>query len=162
MSLMSFSHGPFCDHYDRTLLNEAMRELRHCERPYWIGHQNPLNLANAVGKVQNDKDKYAVSVDVSHFKPNELKVTTTGHEVVIEGKHEEKTDEHGQIERRFVRKYMLPKDVSVEAVVSHLSRDGILTVSAPKAAIEGPTGRVIPIQPSHEEHPKHKAVEQHK
>lgn len=83
-----------------------------------------------------------------------IEVTTKGREVVIEGHHEEKTDEQGQIERHFVRKYLLPKDVHADAVVSHLSRDGHLTVSAPKSAIDGPPARAIPIQPAPEQQPK--------
>ena len=80
-----------------------------------------------------------------------FQVTTSGRQLVIEGKHEEKSDEHGQIERHFIRKYALPKEVNVENVVSHLSKEGVLTVSAPKNAIEGPAVRTIPIQPAPEE-----------
>jgi hypothetical protein len=72
----SLSHGisPADRYFDR-FFNEAMHhELRHLERPYWVGHQSPHTFANAVGNVQEDKDKFTVSVDVSHFKPNELKV----------------------------------------------------------------------------------------
>jgi crystallin alpha B len=84
-------------------------------------------------------------------------VTTKGHELLIEGHHEEKSDEHGQIERHFVRKYVLPKGAQVDAVVSHLSRDGHLTISAPKSAIDGPSMRNIAIQPAPEQ--QRKAVE---
>lgn len=43
------------------------------ERPYWLEHQNPLSMANAVGDVI-DGEHFSVSVDVSQFAPNELKV----------------------------------------------------------------------------------------
>jgi crystallin alpha B len=65
---------------------------------------------------------------------------------VIEGNHEEKSDEHGQIERHFVRKVLLPKDVQADKVVSHLTPEGVLTVSAPKLALDAPPSRTIQIQ----------------
>uniref|UniRef100_A0A914VRZ3 SHSP domain-containing protein n=1 Tax=Plectus sambesii TaxID=2011161 RepID=A0A914VRZ3_9BILA len=133
------------------IFDDDMGEMRHQERPYWIAcHQNPSAFAKSVGNVRDDKDKFSVSVDVQHFAPNEIKVTASGRQLVIEGKHEEKSDERGQIERHFVRKYMLPKEVAVDQVVSHLSQDGVLTVSAPKNAIEGPPVRTIPILPTPE------------
>ena len=46
----------------------------------------------------NDDKKFVVSLDVSQFKPEELKVHLEGHDLTIEGKQEEKT-EHGFIER---------------------------------------------------------------
>jgi crystallin alpha B len=79
---------------------------------------------------------------------------------VIEGKHEEKSDEHGQIERHFIRKVALPKDVQADRVVSHLSRDGVLTVSAPKLALNAPQSRTVPIQAAPAE--KNPSVEQKK
>uniref|UniRef100_A0A914UKA8 SHSP domain-containing protein n=1 Tax=Plectus sambesii TaxID=2011161 RepID=A0A914UKA8_9BILA len=133
--------------------NDALMDVqRYYEHPYWIANQpNQSAFAGAVDSIQDEKDKFAVSIDVQHFAPNEIKVTTSGRQLVIEGKHEEKSDEHGQIERHFIRKYALPKEVNVENVVSHLSKEGVLTVSAPKNAIEGPAVRTIPIQPAAEE-----------
>jgi hypothetical protein len=75
-----------------------------------------------------------------------FQVTTVGQQLVIEGKHEEKLDEHGQIERHFVRKVTLPKDVQADMVVSQLSSEGVLTISAPKLALNAPPSRSVPIQ----------------
>lgn len=71
-------------------------------------------------------------MDVQQFAPNEITVKVTEGTVIVEGKHEEKQDEHGFISRHFVRRYTLPKDVDVNNVVSSLSSDGVLTVSVPK------------------------------
>ncbi len=43
-----------------------------------------------------------VCLDVQQFKPEEVNVKTVDNFVVIEGKHEEKEDEHGYISRHFV------------------------------------------------------------
>ncbi|XP_060519418.1 protein lethal(2)essential for life-like [Cylas formicarius] len=82
-----------------------------------------------------DKDKFQVHVDVQQFKPNEISVKLNDdNTVTVEGKHEERQDEHGYVARSFVRRYQLPDDVDVEKLASKLSSDGVLTISAPKKA----------------------------
>ena len=68
--------------------------------------------------------------------------------IVIEGKHEEKQDEHGWISREFVRKYQIPENCDMDQVSSSISSDGVLTVLAPrKNSLEDKENeRVIPIQ----------------
>lgn len=53
-------------------------------------------------------------------------------QVIVEAKHEEKNDEHGAVSRQFTRKYDLPEDVDEDGVVSHLSKAGVLTITAPR------------------------------
>jgi len=55
-----------------------------------------------------------------------------GNAVVVEGKHEERADDHGYISRHFVRRYVLPEQYDFEQINSSLSSDGVLTISAPK------------------------------
>ena len=40
-------------------------------------------------KVKDEKDKFEVTLDVSQYKPEELKVSTVNNVLSIEGKHEE-------------------------------------------------------------------------
>uniref|UniRef100_A0A0K0E9D3 SHSP domain-containing protein n=1 Tax=Strongyloides stercoralis TaxID=6248 RepID=A0A0K0E9D3_STRER len=82
--------------------------------------------------VDNDKE-FKVKMDVSHFTPEELKVTVRDKYLQVEGKHEEKSDEYGTIERSFVRKYALPSDMKEDDVTSELNKDGILTVGGVKS-----------------------------
>lgn len=92
--------------------------------------------------IKTDNDKFQVNLDVQHFSPEEISVKTADGYVVIEAKHEEKEDVHGYVSRQFVRRYALPEGTESEDVISQLSSDGILTVSAPrKVAGE----RVVPI-----------------
>lgn len=49
-----------------------------------------------------------VILDVQQFTPNEISVKTTEKFIIVEGKHEEKADEHGFVSRHFVRRYQLP------------------------------------------------------
>nr|AIA62360.1 hsp23 [Bactrocera minax] len=93
------------------------------------------------------KDGFRPCMDVQHFNPSELAVKVVDDHIVVEGKHEEREDDHGYISRHFVRRYALPKGFEADKVVSTLSSDGVLTVSVPKPAIEDKSNeRVIQIQ----------------
>ncbi|CAD7004586.1 heat shock protein 27 [Ceratitis capitata] len=108
------------------------------------------------------KDGFQVCVDVSQFKPNELTVKTVDKTVVVEGKHEEREDEHGMIQRHFIRKYTLPKDYDPKDVVSTISSDGVLTVKAPpppSKAIKA-NERIVQIQQTGPAHLSVKAPEE--
>ncbi|MCP9256883.1 Small heat shock protein OV25-1 [Dirofilaria immitis] len=139
---------------DNTFDDRSYRPLQSVA-PYWL-HQpvlNECNIGNTLGQVINEKDKYAVRADVSNFHPKELSVSVRDRELIIEGHHEERTDPagHGSIERHFVRKYVLPKEVQPDTIESHLSDKGVLTVCANKAAIGTPAARNIPIRASPKE-----------
>ncbi|XP_005190092.1 heat shock protein 23 [Musca domestica] len=128
-----------------------------------VGYTLPLSLLNRLserqaartrrGEKKEDrispvgKDGFQVCMDVAQFKPNELTVKVVDNCIVIEGKHEEREDEHGYIQRHFVRRYVLPKGYDAEKVASTLSSDGVLTVSVPKPQIEDKSNeRIIQIQ----------------
>ncbi|KAJ8922797.1 hypothetical protein NQ315_007832 [Exocentrus adspersus] len=96
--------------------------------------------------VRFDKDKFQANLDVQQFKPEEISVKLTGdNTVTIEGKHEEKEDEHGYISRHFIRRYVLPKDTDTSRVESKLSSDGVLSITAPLVTNEV-EHKEIPIQ----------------
>ncbi|KAG8232746.1 hypothetical protein J437_LFUL012991 [Ladona fulva] len=97
-------------------------------------------------EIHNDKEGFHVVIDVQHFTPDEITVKNVDNHLVIEGKHEEKKDEHGFISRHFLRRYKLPKDVQPEAITSKLSSDGVLCILAPKAPVVEGNVRTIPIQ----------------
>ncbi|XP_042912226.1 protein lethal(2)essential for life [Parasteatoda tepidariorum] len=117
-------------------------------RGYLLRPRTQLNLdSSGQSEVKNDKDNFEVKLNVSHFKPDEISVKTVDNTVVIHGKHEEKTDEHGFITREFTRRYMLPDGTEPETVKSSLTPNGILVIEAPKKAIEPPPTdeKIIPI-----------------
>lgn len=94
-----------------------------------------------------------ITLDVQQFKPKEITVKTKNNCVIVEGKHEEKQDEHGFVTRHFVRRFMLPQNHEASDVVSNLSSDGVLTITAPKRVLpEDENERVVPItQMEHKE-----------
>ncbi|XP_060520888.1 protein lethal(2)essential for life-like [Cylas formicarius] len=95
--------------------------------------------------VSFDKDKFQANLDVSQFKPEEISVKVADNVLTIEGKHEEKQDEHGYISRHFVRRYVLPKNYDVEKIQSKLSSDGVLSITAPPVQSSEVEHKNIPI-----------------
>lgn len=133
---------------------------RHEPTAASVGYSLPLSLVSRLGErtlsrraQQGEsrmspvgKDGLQVCMDVAQFKPSELSVKVVDNSIIIEGKHEEREDEHGYISRHFVRRYTLPKDYDADRVISTLSSDGVLTVSAPKPQDEKSNERVVQIQ----------------
>ncbi|CAG0902037.1 unnamed protein product [Darwinula stevensoni] len=116
--------------------------------PFYIRLRRPNHerLKSGVSEVVNDNEKFQLKLDVQQFAPEEIHVKTVENSVVIEGKHEEKQDDHGFVSRHFLRRYLLPPHVRPEDIQSSLSSDGVLIVTAPKMAIENaPNERVVPI-----------------
>jgi len=91
------------------------------------------------------KDGFQICFDVQQFNPNEITVKTVDNYVLVEGKHEEREDDHGFISRQFTRRYALPKGYDPNTVISSLSSDGVLTVKAPPPQALETNERVIPI-----------------
>ncbi|KAG8039170.1 hypothetical protein G9C98_003477 [Cotesia typhae] len=82
--------------------------------------------------VKADKDSFHVSLDVQQFAPEEINVKVVDRSVVVEGKHEEKQDEHGFISRQFTRRYLIPEQCDIDHVSSKLSSDGVLSITVPR------------------------------
>ncbi|KAF8771214.1 protein lethal(2)essential for life-like [Argiope bruennichi] len=90
-------------------------------------------------EVKNDEKQFQVSLNVKQFKPEEIEVKIVDNYVVIHGKHEERNEEDGSFStREFTRRYMLPQNCEGDTVTSTLSPDGVLSILAPKKAIEEP------------------------
>jgi len=84
-------------------------------------------------RVKEDDGKMEVSLDTSQYRPDELKISVDKGVVTVEGKHEEKAEDGSKmVSRVFSRKYTLPEDARAEDVVSNLSSDGVLVITAPK------------------------------
>lgn len=75
-------------------------EMDRLEKSLWFpqSREEVPQLKNTSTEVVNDENKFAVNLNVSHFKPEELKVNLDGRILSIEGKHEEQ-DEHSSVQR---------------------------------------------------------------
>merc|ERR1711972_603136 len=86
-------------------------------------------------RVKEDENKMEVSLDTSQYRPDELSVSVSGGVVSVEGKHEEKAEDGSKmVSSQFARKYTLPNGAEPEDVVSNLSSDGVLVITATKDA----------------------------
>lgn len=129
------------DDFLTDIVDRTMIPARKYLRPW----RNLSLAARDVGStIKSDKDKFQVNLDVQHFDPEEISVKTSDGYVVIEGKHEERKDDHGYISRQFKRRYALPEGCNPDTVESRLSSDGVLTITAPKVS-EKSDERAVPI-----------------
>ncbi|XP_001604538.2 protein lethal(2)essential for life [Nasonia vitripennis] len=117
---------------------------------------------NGWSVIKDDKSKFHVALDVQQFKPEEINVKVVDNYIVVEGKHEEKQDDHGIISRHFVRKYMIPEQCDPEKAASTLSSDGVLTITAPRKpeAVESKKEKVLKIEKTGKPALENKAEEQ--
>lgn len=123
---------------------------------YWVApaERSFLRSNSKVGDVEKKtdftKDGFEASLDVAHFQPHEISVTTKNNSILVHAKHEEKHDEHGLVSREFTRRYELPEGYKADDVISSLSSDGVLTVKCPPIApvkeTEEPNVRYIEVQ----------------
>uniref|UniRef100_A0A3P8VCD3 SHSP domain-containing protein n=1 Tax=Cynoglossus semilaevis TaxID=244447 RepID=A0A3P8VCD3_CYNSE len=97
-------------------------------------------------KISKETGKWMLSLDVAHFSPTEIFLSVKDGFLVVEGKHEERRDEHRFIARSFTRKYRLAGEIVTADITATLSADGILTVEAPIQEESVPTVTVIPIK----------------
>lgn len=115
-------------------------------RDYIRPWRHLASLNRDVGStIKTNKNQFQINLDVQHFAPEEIAVKTADGYIVIEAKHEEKQDDHGFVSRQFVRRYSLPEGAEPDNVISELSSDGVLTVTAPRKQVKIPGERVVPI-----------------
>ncbi|ETN76042.1 Hsp20/alpha crystallin family protein [Necator americanus] len=85
-------------------------------------------------EVINDTTRFALSIDVSLYKPEELRVHLTGRDLIIEG-NQEKPGGAGYIQRSFLRRWTLPDEVDLDAIDISLNEFGCLSVDAAKTGL---------------------------
>ncbi|KAL6096917.1 uncharacterized protein ACO6RY_06126 [Pungitius sinensis] len=119
------------------------------QRTPGLNQKGPRQRASGVSEIQTAQDSWKINLDVNHFSPEEITITTKEGYLQISGNHEEKQDEHGSVSRCFTRKYKLPMGVDLQHISSSLSGDGVLSVEAPApgTSVSNPPNEiVIPVQ----------------
>ncbi|KAG8222841.1 hypothetical protein J437_LFUL007549 [Ladona fulva] len=163
MSLLPYVVRNLLDEGDLPLTYLPQLSMRDLYQPgslitaYTRPWRHLVGKESGTSSVNVDKEKFEVVLHMHQFEPSEITVKVVDNNIVIEGKHEEKEDEHGFIYRHFVRRYILPKDASPDDVTSTISSDGVLTVTAPRKSLPAGPERVISIQQSGEPHAKNTA-----
>lgn len=129
-----------------SLLSVLLDDQPRVPRRDLVSHFLPEETLHALNTVLNhlpklekdtsitvDQDRFQAKIDVQQFSPEEISVKLNNdNTVTVEGKHEERRDQHGFISRHFVRRYKLPEGCDLKKLKSALSSDGVLSISAPK------------------------------
>ena len=63
-------------------------------------------------QAQIDKEGLHLKLNVSHYEPKDLSIKVVGNRLIISGKHEKKSDEHGFVTREFTRELMIPEVIN--------------------------------------------------
>lgn len=95
-------------------------------------HQRQVSTEVDPKTFKFDSKGFSAVVDCHMFEPAEVSVRTIDRQIIVECKHDSKEDEHGQVERHFVRRFSLPHEYDMTTVKSTLSKDGILHLEVPK------------------------------
>lgn len=119
----------------------------------------PTKNGKEITKKTNESD-FSSTFDVSSFKPEEISVKLVDRDIVVEGKHEEREDEHGFVSRQFSRRITLPKDYDTETITTYLNKDGKMTIKALKPKPIEPKERIIPIKRVAEDNEEDKQKEE--
>lgn len=107
-------------------------------------------------------DDFQVSLDVKQFKPEDITVKTKNSSVIIEAKHDERSEDNGFATRHITRRYELPSEYDPNTVTSHLSNAGVMVIRASKPKPTASGERVIEIQRVEAEEPKKPEAEEPK
>jgi HSP20 family molecular chaperone IbpA len=90
---------------------------------------------NPKAKVSYDEGQFTVEIPLHEYTPEELSVKTEGDVLVILAKHETQTETGSSfISKQFEQRFSLPSGVKPDSIVSSLSKDGVLSVTAPRSA----------------------------
>ncbi|XP_059157014.1 alpha-crystallin B chain-like [Physella acuta] len=121
----------------------------------WDIYRSPMlfNLDSALSngrlgdsEIQNTDKEFRIRLDLRHYSPEEVKITSDNKKITIKAKHEEKQDKHGFVSREMIRTYALPDDVDAKSVTSTMNSHGKLSIKASKKAIEPPKETAVPVE----------------
>merc|ERR1711971_1255240 len=120
---------------NRETFDESSEPLQYKTRK--SDHSNMLSSSEASlspkAKVSYDDGEFAVEIPLRDYKPEELSVKTEGNVLVILAKHETQTETGASfVSKQFEQRFSLPSGVKPESIVSSLSKDGHLKVTAPR------------------------------
>jgi len=119
---------------NRTSSTETYRQIRNAN----IGKD--LYASQALQITEKD-GKFNAVMDVKDFNPKDLSVRVVDDRVVVEGKFEQKSEDGSSVAaKEFYKEFNMPPSADIDQVATALSKDGILTVKAPKREGDVPTG----------------------
>lgn len=101
-----------------------------------------FRMDNPIIQERDGSRQFYLEFDVSQFKPEEITVKTSGSQLSVHARHDDK-DANRTAYHEFARHYTLPKE---DKPVSKLSERGKLTIEAPLLVLRGSREKRFPIE----------------
>lgn len=124
------------DKFDSTGLKVDSSSRNKCRDVYRTIRTSKINddiYASQALQVTEKDGKFNCVMDVKDFNPNDLQVKVVEDRVIVEGKFEKKSEDGSSMtSKSFYKEFTLPKSANLDMVSTALSKDGVLTVKAPK------------------------------
>ena len=134
---LPITHTKLTPIFDKDKIYNPLTNLSSSTQQY-IGDSNMLSTRkdseemSPKAKVSYDEGKFQVEFDVKDYKPEELSIKTEGTTLVVLAKHETKSGDSTFVSKQFEQRFTLPSGCKAEGITSSLSKDGVLTVTAPR------------------------------
>lgn len=117
---------------NRVASTETYRNIRNAN----IGKD--LYASQALSITEKD-GKFNCVMDVKDFNPKDLSVRVVDDRVVVEGKYMQQSEDGSSVAaKEFYKEFNMPPSADIDQVGTALSKDGILTVKAPKREGDAP------------------------
>ncbi|CAG0883598.1 unnamed protein product [Darwinula stevensoni] len=135
---------PFHDF--RSILQNVERQMNEFDRDMrgWINRNGFPPFAQLLPSmsrsvpIESDGsgDKYRISIDMEGYKPENIKVSLKDRMLTINAKVDTRGADGSQLSTEVTRQYVLPENVDVDGLRSHLDSDSILRIEAPQTPSE--------------------------
>merc|ERR1712079_1000722 len=93
-------------------------------------------------QVSASNEKFMIQLELPGFSPEDFSLKTKDDVIIIEAKHNAKTDDGSTDTRHFTKEFKMPSGVATDQLGSTYSGAGILTISAPRS-ISAPEGAQV-------------------
>ena len=123
-----------------------------------------LSTSDSIPKSRFDLDdngNFKFDLDITGYKPEELKIDMEGRELVIAGHHSTE-DEHGKSEHRFTRRFLVPESIDIESIKANILEDKVLEITGNKMAIKESEKKSIEINVKPIEKPEEESKQESK
>lgn len=124
------------DKFDNTGLKVDVGSRLQCRDVYSKIRSSKINedlYASQALQITEKEGKFQAVMDVKDFSPNDLQVRVVDDRVVVEGKYFKKSEDGSSMSSKsFYKEFTLPASANIDQVATALSKDGVLTVKAPK------------------------------
>lgn len=124
------------DKFDNTGLKVDVGTRSKCRDVYSKIRSSKIDedlYASQALQITEKDGKFQAVMDVKDFSPNDLQVRVVDDRVVVEGKYAKKSEDGSSMSSKsFYKEFTMPQSANIDEVATALSRDGVLTIKAPK------------------------------